>query len=180
MRPEAAQPSSGWTNGLPRRRPRVRRTGGSSYRCVSSRCVERSGYRVVAPALHAPAGARVRVFAPSGSGKTTLLALIRGAARPTSGGRVLLGGYDVAEVLPRLFLRADGGRVFFHSAVREALFGGRGERGGSRERTCARLLRAALDAVGLGRVALDDAASQLSGGEKQRLPLARGRISWCV
>ncbi|GAA3545580.1 ABC transporter permease [Aeromicrobium flavum] len=56
------------------------------------------GHRVLAPvSLHLPAGRVVAVVGATGAGKTTLGAIAAGALRP-SGGRVLLGGQDLASV----------------------------------------------------------------------------------
>jgi putative ABC transport system ATP-binding protein len=133
--------------------------------------------------LTVAAGSFVVVTGPSGSGKSTLLQLLGLLDRPTAG-RVLLDGADVgalpddqqAELRRRRF-----GFVFqsFHLlpgltawenvAVPRLL---EGERLGAVRGRASEL----LDAVGLGD-RLDDRPSTLSGGEQQRVAIARSLVA---
>jgi putative ABC transport system ATP-binding protein len=113
------------------------------------------------------------IVGPSGSGKSTLLRLCNRLMVPTSG-RVLFRGDDVAALDP-LALRRRVGMVFqrptpFGGTVREnlevALPGGSDGRYGEA------LAQAALD-----ESFLDRDATRLSGGEAQRMCLARTLIT---
>lgn len=110
---------------------------------------------------------------PSGAGKSTLLRLCNRLEVPTSGS-VLLDGVDVGQLDP-LVLRRRVGMVFqrpvtFAGTVRDNLAVARPTVGDGR-------YRHALDEVGLDAVALDRAAADLSGGEAQRLCLARTMLT---
>ncbi len=109
------------------------------------------------------------VLGPSGSGKSTLLRLCNRLEVPTEG-RVVFRGEDLASVDP-LVLRRRVGMVFqqptpFPGTVRENLLVAAPELD---ESTMGEL----LDEVGLGPVFLPRMAGELSGGEAQRLCLAR-------
>ncbi len=136
------------------------------------------GVRVTAPdgteLLHgidlAVANGRLTALAgASGSGKSTLLRLANRLEVP-SAGRVLLDGVDVAS-LDALALRRRVGMVFqrptpFAGTVRDNLLVAA---------PCAdpAQLSAVLDRVGLDPGLLDRRADDLSGGEAQRMCLAR-------
>jgi putative ABC transport system ATP-binding protein len=116
-----------------------------------------------------PAGSITVVAGPSGAGKSTLLRLGDRLEAPTSG-RVLFEGVDTATMDPCV-LRRRVGMVFQHPV----LFAG----------TVADNLRvaeatasdgqliAALDQVGLASEFLERTADDLSGGEGQRVCIAR-------
>jgi putative ABC transport system ATP-binding protein len=124
-------------------------------------------------------GEVVAIVGPSGSGKTTLLQLVGGIDRPTAG-RVLHSGVDIATLSPgelTALRRRQIGFVFQFFNLVPAL---------SAEENVALALR--LDGVGrrearavaaelLGRVGLadrrDHLPSELSGGEQQRVGIAR-------
>ncbi len=118
------------------------------------------------------------VLGPSGSGKSTLLRCLNRLAEPTAG-RVLLEGMPTAE-LPIQELRRRVGMVFQAAALFDGtvmdniLFGPRlrasGPRLAAAERDQATDL---LRRVGLPPALYDQPADQLSGGEAQRVSLAR-------
>ncbi len=106
---------------------------------------------------------------PSGSGKTTLLRLCNRLEVPSSG-RVLLGGDDVADLDPRR-LRRRVGMVFqrpvvFAGTVRDNLAVAGDDQPDGR-------FAAVLERVGLDPSFLDRTADDLSGGEAQRVCIAR-------
>lgn len=125
-------------------------------------------------------GEWVSVMGPSGSGKTTLLNILGGLDQPTSGSLVI-NGTEVTRLSPKElahFRRETVGLVFqqfhlvpylnalenvmlaqyFHSMADEAE------------------ARDALEAVGLG-ARLHHLPAQLSGGEQQRVCIARALIN---
>jgi putative ABC transport system ATP-binding protein len=120
----------------------------------------------------------VAIVGPSGSGKTTLLGLLAGLDEP-SAGRVLLDGQDIFALTEdgRAEFRAGNvGFVFqtFHllptlTALENVLvpLELRGDYDGARGRA-----EELLAHVGLGE-RLDHYPAQLSGGEQQRVSLAR-------
>jgi putative ABC transport system ATP-binding protein len=132
--------------------------------------VERGGTAVlsgVSAAFHS--GRCTAVAGPSGAGKSTVLRLLDRLVEPTSG-RVLFHGrplpsYDVLELRRRVGL-VQQAPVLLGATVREDLAVGRPALSG--EEAAGLLARAGLDGVPLDR----DTAS-LSGGEAQRLCLAR-------
>jgi ABC-type lipoprotein export system ATPase subunit len=128
-------------------------------------------------------GEFVALLGQSGSGKSTLLNLIAGLDRPTSGS-VLVHNRDLAkmtsEELAR-YRRNDVGMVFqaFHLIPSMTITDNvelpmrfaevdRDER--------AQRSRESLERVGLGK-RLDHRPSQLSGGEQQRVSLARALVN---
>ncbi|MEU2031115.1 ABC transporter ATP-binding protein [Nocardia amamiensis] len=113
------------------------------------------------------------VYGPSGSGKSTLLRLCNRLEVPTEG-RVLFGGRDIAGLDP-LRLRRQVGMVFqrptpFPGTIAENL------RTASPDADLPRMEQA-LAAVGLPGSWLDHDANALSGGEAQRVCLARTLIT---
>jgi putative ABC transport system ATP-binding protein len=124
-------------------------------------------------------GEIVLVMGPSGSGKTTLLSMLGGLLRP-SGGEIWVDGIDIAALPERElppFRAKTFGFIFqdfnLLAALSSAenvqvalnLAGRRGRAAGERADT---LLRS----LGLDQ-RLDFAVDQLSGGEKQRVAVAR-------
>lgn len=110
---------------------------------------------------------------PSGAGKSTLLRLCNRLEVPTSG-RVTLDGTDLATIDP-LQLRRRVGMVFqravvFAGTVRDNL---RVADAGAGDEA----LGAVLTRVGLGPDLLDRRADDLSGGEAQRLCIARALLT---
>lgn len=123
-----------------------------------------------------PAGGALLVEGPNGSGKSTLLRVLLGLRAPQRGS-ISIGGADLAAVdLPRLrrgiaYLpqRPYLGEV--DATVRAALRGLDDDVSEGR-------MKAVLERVGLASAAesgdiLDDAVSELSAGQRQRLALAR-------
>jgi putative ABC transport system ATP-binding protein len=113
------------------------------------------------------------IVGPSGGGKTTLLRLLNRLDVPTSGTVRFRG--DPLDSLDPLVLRRRVGMVFqrpapFPGSVRDNLLvADPAAANGS--------LSAALDAAGLGEGFLDRSADDLSGGETQRLCLARTLVT---
>jgi putative ABC transport system ATP-binding protein len=123
--------------------------------------------------LDVPATGITTVVGPSGSGKSTLLRLCNRLEVPTSG-RISYRGRELSSLDP-LELRRQVGMVFqrpvlFAGTVRDNLVEADGEADG--ERFTDALERAALDGS-----FLDRAANELSGGEAQRVCLARTLIA---
>ncbi len=121
-----------------------------------------------------PDGGITVVSGPSGSGKSTLLRLCNRLEVPTSG-RVLYRGRDLAGLDP-VAHRREVGMVF----QRPTPFAGTGAdnlgAAGVRDRAeAARLLARA----GLDESFLDRSTDRLSGGESQRLCLARALATGC-
>lgn len=124
-------------------------------------------------------GEIVLVMGPSGSGKTTLLSMLGGLLRPTQG-EIWVDGVDIAQLseqeLPRFrahrfgFIFQDFNLLSALSAEEnvEVALNLAGSRGSDADARARRL----LDELGLG-ARLDFAADQLSGGEKQRVAVAR-------
>ena len=116
-----------------------------------------------------PAGVVTALVGPSGAGKSTLLRLLNRMEEPTSG-RVLFHGrplpeYDVLSLRRRVGLLLQRPTPF-PGTVLDNLRVGRPQL----EDTAATAL---LDRVGLGAAFLTRDAEQLSGGEAQRVCLAR-------
>lgn len=132
--------------------------------------VERDGVRALGGLTAGIPGRGVTaVFGPSGSGKSTLLRLCNRLEVPTSG-TVLFHGEDVAGVDP-LWLRRQVGMCFqrptpFPGTVADNL------RAADPDAPDARM-RDTLARVGLTGSWLDRDATALSGGEAQRMCLAR-------
>lgn len=123
----------------------------------------------------------ITITGPSGSGKTTLLSLIAGLDAPTSGA-VVIDGQDITRLNEDELARLRGNRfgfVFqnFHliptlTALENVMLSAELKNGtGALERS-SRL----LSEVGLGD-RLHHYPSQLSGGEQQRLALARAFVN---
>jgi len=127
-------------------------------------------------------GERVVVTGPSGAGKSTLLKLIPAIERPTSGS-VVVNGQNVGALRRAAvpYLRRNLGLVFqdhkllydrtvYENVMLPLSFGSLAPR------DAARRARAALDKVGL--LARERANPiQLSGGEQQRLAIARAVVN---
>src|SRR5580658_9179531 len=124
-------------------------------------------------------GEFVALLGQSGSGKSTLLNLLAGLDRPSSGS-VLVQGRDLAEMSSEelaAYRRNDVGMVFqaFHlipsmTITENVELPMRFAEVDRDER--AQRVRESLERVGLGK-RLEHRPSQLSGGEQQRVSLAR-------
>jgi thiamine transport system ATP-binding protein len=124
------------------------------------------------PALAFPDGSTTAVFGPNGSGKTTLLRLVAGLERPTAG-TVRIGGGAVERTPAsrRAVAFAFQQAVFVGGSVRANLdlaLRLRGVDPPAREWRIEEVSRE----CGIGGI-LDRPARQLSGGEAQRVNLAR-------
>jgi len=128
-----------------------------------------------------PEGSRCAIVGPSGSGKTTLLGLCAGLDRPTSGS-VALNGVALNDLNEDELAQIRNQHVGFVFQTFQLIptltalenvvvpLELRGESGVRRQAT------ELLDQVGLGD-RLDHYPAQLSGGEQQRVSLARAFIN---
>jgi ABC-type Fe3+/spermidine/putrescine transport system ATPase subunit len=118
-------------------------------------------------------GERVAVLGPSGSGKSTLLRVVAGLEAPVSG-RVRWDGTDLADTPPhrrRFGLMFQGYALFPHMTVRDNVaFGLRMSQ--RPEEEVERRTTEVLSWVGMSDLA-DRSVENLSGGEQQRVALAR-------
>ncbi|MHB0937648.1 MAG: ABC transporter ATP-binding protein [Armatimonadota bacterium] len=120
-----------------------------------------------------PAGGRLAVFGPSGSGKTSLLRLLNRLDEP-AGGRVLLDGEDLRG-LDAVAVRRRVGLVFQQPFLfDQTVAGNLGYPLKLMHRELPRAAAAAaLGEFGLGEEVLDRRGDQLSGGQGQRVAVAR-------
>jgi putative ABC transport system ATP-binding protein len=123
--------------------------------------------------LQVQAGELLAVLGPSGAGKSTLLRLCNRLVVPTEGS-VLFRGDDIAGLDP-LGLRRRVGMVFqrptpFPGTVRHNLQVAQPELSDE-------AAALALERVDLDRAYLDRSATELSGGEAQRICLARTLVT---
>lgn len=109
---------------------------------------------------------------PSGSGKSSILRLLNRLEIPSSGS-ILFRGTNVSAVEPTL-LRREVGMVFQRPAVFEGTFGDNLRIADSNLNNQG--VSEALRTVGLDAELVDRDASNLSGGEAQRLCLARALL----
>lgn len=123
--------------------------------------------------LEVQQGEILLLMGPSGSGKSSLLRCLNRLEEPDSG-RVMLHGEDIAT-LPVIGLRNRVGMIFqktapFPGTVAENIAYGPALRGETLSRE--RILEL-LDAAALDRAFIDRPATELSGGQEQRLAIAR-------
>jgi putrescine transport system ATP-binding protein len=119
------------------------------------------------------AGEFFALLGPSGCGKTTLLRMLAGFETPDEG-RILLGGKDIAQVLPHerpVNMMFQNYALFPHLTVRDNIAFGlkRARMPRSEIRTRVAEMVALVKLEGLEKRRPD----QLSGGQKQRVALAR-------
>jgi ABC-type methionine transport system ATPase subunit len=123
--------------------------------------------------LEVERGGALALIGPSGSGKSTLLRCLNRLAEPT-GGTVRFNGRDIRSLDPRELRRRAAlvmqTPVLFEGTVRENL---RLRSAGAHEDFSDERLGISLADVGLDPGVLDRDASTLSGGEKQRVTIAR-------
>lgn len=113
------------------------------------------------------------VIGPSGSGKSSLLRCLNRLEVPASG-RILLDGTDIATINP-LDLRRKVGMVFQKSIAFEGTVADNISYSASlvRESLSLNQIRALMEKAALEPELIDKDASQLSGGQEQRLAIAR-------
>jgi len=120
------------------------------------------------------AGDCYSITGPSGSGKSALLRLLNRFEDPIRGEIRFRGApvqsYDPLELRRRIALVLQQ-PVMFHGTVRENLL----RRPGGEQLSEAALVQA-LEEVGLDRAFLDRNAMEVSGGEKQRISIARSLL----
>lgn len=120
------------------------------------------------------AGECLSIAGPSGSGKSALLRLLNRFEDPIDGEILFRGAplqsYDPLELRKRIALVLQN-PVMFHGTVRENLLRRPGE-----QQVSEIALVQALTEVGLDRLFLDRNAMELSGGEKQRISIARSLL----
>jgi iron complex transport system ATP-binding protein len=142
-------------------------------------------FTLEATSFHAKAGEVVAILGPNASGKSTLLQIISGALQPLSG-RVLLNGFVTHELEPRIrgqriAMVQQESVLLFPSKAWEFVMQGRHPYGKSlRFETDddVMIARNALAQVGAEHLS-DRRMDQISGGEKQRVILARWPNSLC-
>src|SRR5690348_2328364 len=123
--------------------------------------------------LDIAAGEFFALLGPSGCGKTTLLRMLAGFETPDEG-RILLGGRDIAQVLPHerpVNMMFQNYALFPHLNVRDNIAFGLRRAGMARKDINARVAEmvALVKLEGLEKRKPD----QLSGGQRQRVALAR-------
>lgn len=136
-----------------------------------------------------PAGKTVAVVGPSGSGKSTLARLLyrfydvtnhapRGS--PTAGGRITIGGQDIAQVTQASLRAAIGivpqDTVLFNDTIEYNILYGRPDAGHDAAVAAARAARIHdfIEKLPQGyRTTVGERGLKLSGGEKQRVAIAR-------
>ena len=121
-------------------------------------------------------GSALVLLGPSGSGKSTLLRCLNRLAEPTAGS-VRFDGHDVRSLDPRDLRRRAAlvmqTPVLFEGTVRDNL---RVRPAGTPGDFSEASLAAAVVEVGLDATLLDRDAATLSGGEKQRVTIARALL----
>lgn len=136
-------------------------------------------FTLEATSLQAKPGEVLAILGPNASGKSTLLKLIAGALQPLSG-RILLNGFVTHSLDPRtraqrIAMVQQESRILFPSRAWEFVLQGRHAHGRAlRFETEDDLIiaRNALEQVGAEHLS-GRWIDQLSGGEKQRVVLAR-------
>lgn len=121
------------------------------------------------------AGERVAIVAPSGSGKTTLIKLLMGIY-PVKSGSIYIGERNIKNISSK-HMRAlvnivpQDPILFSNRTLRENLCMG------CQEPVLDMMMRRVLDRVQLNEFSLDEPLVEMSGGQKQRLAIARMLIS---
>jgi tungstate transport system ATP-binding protein len=133
-------------------------------------CFEAGGRRIIdGVSLVIAPGSRTVILGPNGAGKSVLLRLCHGLLAPTSG-EILWSQPDRARDPRRQAMVFQRPVMLRRSALANVAYGLKVAGAGAAERDAQ--ARAALDRVGLAHLA-DRPARVLSGGEQQRLALAR-------
>ena len=136
-------------------------------------------FTLEATSFQAKAGEVVAVLGPNASGKSTLLEIISGALEPLSG-RVLLNGFVTHQLEPRargqrIAMVQQESQLLFPSKAWEFVLQGRHPYGKSlrfESHEDVTIAKNALAQVGAEHL-VDRWMDQISGGEKQRVILAR-------
>ena len=126
--------------------------------------------------LQVASGELLALVGASGSGKTTTLRMVAGYERPDAG-QILLEGRDITSLPPekrRFGMVFQHYALFPHLSVGDNVAFGLEARGVGRKERRQRTERA-LENVGLGG-AVDRQVQSLSGGEQQRVAVARALI----
>jgi len=135
-----------------------------------------SGFAVADVSFRVEPGELLALVGGSGSGKTTTLKMINRLVEPDAG-RVVVEGRDAATVEPHALRRSigyvfQGVGLFPHMTVAENVAVPLGLLGWPRDRTLARVAEL-LALVELGPTLAERLPSALSGGEQQRVGVAR-------
>src|SRR3954452_12001730 len=135
--------------------------------------VTRAGRQVLRDlSFDAPAGTVTVISAPSGTGKSTLLRCLNRLIEPDAGS-VLLDGQDVRGIEPRALRR----RVALLGQLPVMLPGSVSDNLAYALTALPEpVARSALEAAGLDASFLERPASELSGGERARVALARALV----
>ncbi|HJZ64955.1 MAG TPA: ABC transporter ATP-binding protein [Candidatus Acidoferrum sp.] len=136
-------------------------------------------FTLEATSFQVKAGEIVAVLGPNASGKSTVLKLIAGALEPLSG-RILLNGQETHLMEPRIRAQRiamvqQESQLLFPAKVWEFVLQGRHPHGKSlrfETENDVAIAKAALGDVGAHHL-MDRLMDQISGGEKQRVILAR-------
>lgn len=130
--------------------------------------------------LRVASGEKVVIGGPSGSGKSTVLLTLMGGYRPASG-RVLFNGEEVtAQTINRVRTTAayiGQEPVLGAGTVRDGLLLPFTFRANRSRLPASEQIAGVLAALGLPGEILDKNTDLLSGGEKQRIAIARGLLS---
>lgn len=133
----------------------------------------RGGFVLQVPALQVQAGEYLVLLGPSGAGKSLLLGAMAGLY-PLREGRIFVDGVEVTQQPPErrnIGLVAQHPGLFPHLTVRQNIAFGLRYRRARRAALEARMAQL-IELLDLGRL-LDRSVRDLSGGEQQRVALAR-------
>lgn len=130
---------------------------------------------------HFSSGEMAAVIGPSGSGKTTFLSILAGLDMPTSG-TILKDGHDVLGMDRDLWRRREVAVIFQSfqlfprlTVLENAMFPL--ELNGTHKKEAARQAKVYLELVGLTEEKFKRYPANLSGGEQQRVAIARSLSS---